>query len=75
MLWWYAASRSGHHLLDCLGKSSSEEKPSLAEDPAGDATRATTRDMKLPTVRGDAFGNAALEQVWRKLDQNIEQRC
>ena len=34
-----------------------------------DATRATTRDM------GDAGGNSKLEQVRRKLDQNIEQRC
>ena len=47
MLWWHAASWSGHHMLDRPDNSSSEEKPSLAEDPVGDATRATTRDMKL----------------------------
>ena len=43
--------------------------------PRRDATRATTRDMKLPLVRGDAGGSAELEQVRRRLDQNIEQRC
>ena len=75
MLWWYAASKSGHHMLDCPGSSSSEEKPSLAEDPAGDATRATTRDMELRLVRGDAGGDVELGQVHRKPDQNIKQRC
>ena len=59
-------------MLECPAKSSSEEAPPLAADPAGDATRATTRDMKLPLVRGDAGGKAELEQVWRKLDQNID---
>ena len=31
--------------------------------------------MKLPLVRGDTGGNAEIEQVRRRLDQNIEQRC
>ena len=75
-LWWHTASRSGHHMLDFPGNSSYEEKPSLAVDPAGDATLATTRDMRLPLVRGDAGGTAKHEQVWRKLEQNIKQhRC
>ena len=68
MLWWYAASRSGHHMLDCPSNPSSEEKTSLAEDPAGDATCATTRDMKLSLVRSDAGGNAELGQVQHKIN-------
>ena len=55
-------------MLDCPGNSSSEEKTSRAEDPAGDATRATTRDMKLPLVHGDAGEDVELGQVQRKLD-------
>ena len=46
MLWWYAASKREHHMLECPGKSSSEEKPPLAADPVEDAARATSRDMK-----------------------------
>ena len=56
-------------MLDCPGNSS------LAEDPDWDATRATTRDVKIPLVHGDACGNVELGQVQRKLDQNIKQRC
>ena len=57
----------------CPGNSSSEEKPSLAEDSSGDVTPATTRDMKLPVVRGDAGGNSELEQVQHMFEQNITQ--
>ena len=71
MLGWCAASRSRHHTLDCPGKSSFEEKPSLTADPAEDAARATSRDTKLTLVRGDAGSGAELERVRRKLDRNI----
>ena len=40
-VWWYAASKRRHHMLECPGKSSSEEKPSLAADPAEDARHGT----------------------------------
>ena len=34
MLWWYAASKKGHHMLECPGKFLSEDASSLAADPA-----------------------------------------
>ena len=61
-------SKREHHMLECLGRSSSEEKPSMAADPAEDAARA------LPLVRGVAGSRAELEQVRRSLDQDIEGR-
>ena len=37
MLWWHAASRRGHHMMECPGKSSSEEKPwGRPASPLGD---------------------------------------
>ena len=75
MLWWHAASKSGHHMSECRGKSSSEDASSLAADPAKEPARATSRAMKLPLVRGVAGSRAKLEQVRRRVDQNIEQRC
>ena len=45
MLWWYAASRRGHHMFECPGNSSSGEASSSAADPAVETARANSRDM------------------------------
>ena len=45
MLWWHAASRRGHHMLECPGNSSSEEASSSAADPAVETARANSRDV------------------------------